>query len=90
MTKFNLFVIMFIVDNTYYIMKVAYIMIIKINHINEIGALNFDIKDIRDISNVGCELIKYANDESKKPTINLETGEIFSYDSRLITVCERV
>ena len=71
-------------------MKVGYNMIVKINHIDEIGALNFDIKDIRDISNIGCEIIKYANDESKKPIINIETGEIFSYNGRLITVCERV
>ena len=71
-------------------MKVGYIMIKKINHINEIGALNFDITNCRELVNVGTELIKYANDENKKPTINLETGEIFSYNGRLITVCERV
>ena len=81
---------MFIVNQSNYIMKAGYIMIIKINHINEIGALNFNIKDIRDISNIGCEIIKYANDENKKPTINLKTGEVFSYNGRLITVCERV
>ena len=81
---------MFIVNQSNYIMKAGYIMIIKINHINEIGALNFDIKDIRELINVGTELIKYANDENKKPTINLGTGEIFSYNGRIITTCERV